>query len=119
MRPFTSLLGALLVTLCLASSLPAQAVATDPVGFTTIACPANSDTFVSVPFVRIPEFVGAVSSVAGNVITISGSPNFATNPQQWVYNTPSHKTYFALVGPHSTTNPNEGRQYPITANGSN
>ena len=94
-------------------------VETDPVGFTTAACPANSDTFVSVPFTRVPEFTGAISSVAGNVITVSGSPGWTTSPQQWVYNTTSHKTYFALIGPHSSTNPNEGRQYLITASGSN
>jgi len=103
--------------------LPAvsSAVETDPVGFTTAACPANSDTYVSIPFTRIPEFTGAIASISGNVITVSGSPGWSTdpNPQQWVYNTTSHKTYFVLIGPHSTTNPNEGRQYLITANGSN
>ena len=63
MRPFLSALAALLVSAWITTTVPAQTtVATDPVGFTTFACPANSDTFVSVPFVRIPEFVGAVAA---------------------------------------------------------
>ena len=33
---------------------------TDPVGFTTTSLPGNSDTFVSIPFTRIPEFIGAI-----------------------------------------------------------
>lgn len=101
-------------------------VTTDPVGFvqpfnTTanqINCLANSDTYVALPFTRIPEFTGAVASVSGNVITVSGSPNWTSG--QFVYAAGTQpKTYFVLIGPHSTTNPKEGRMYTVTANGPN
>ncbi len=100
------------------SSLSAQSVVTDPVGFTSAACPANSDTYLSVSFTRPPEFTGAIASVAGNTLTISGTPGWTSN--QFVYAASTQpKTYYALVGPHASTNPNEGRGYQITANGAN
>jgi uncharacterized protein (TIGR02597 family) len=111
------LLNTVAATLLLGTAAFAQTVATDPVGFTTIACPANSDTTLSVPFTRPPEFVGAVQSVSGNVITVSGSP-FTANQFAYVTGTqPKH--YYVLIGPHSTTNPKEGFQYTVTANGVN
>ncbi len=92
-------------------------VATDPVGFTTLTCPANADTYTSVPFTRPPEFIGAVSSVSGNTITVSGSP-FTAN--QFVYVAGSQpKTYYVLIGPNSSTNPKEGLSYQVTGNGTN
>jgi uncharacterized protein (TIGR02597 family) len=71
-----------------------------------------------VPFTRLPEFTGAISSVSGNVITFSGTP-FSVN--QYVYNAGAnqHKTYFVLIGPHASSNPNEGRFYTITSNTTN
>jgi uncharacterized protein (TIGR02597 family) len=92
-------------------------VATDPVGFTTQQCLANSDTLIGVPFTRPPEFVGAVQSISGGTLTFSGTP-FTTN--QFVYAAGSQpKTYFALLGPHSSSNPKEGSFYTITSNGTN
>lgn len=100
------------------SSLSAQSVVTDPVGFTSTACAANSDTFLSTSFTRPPEFTGAVQSVSGNVITVSGSPGWTANQFVHVAGT-QPKTYFVLIGPHASTNPNEGRIYTISANGTN
>ncbi len=79
---------------------------------------ANSDTAVSVPFTRPPEFVGATTAATANTLTVSGSPWTAN---QFVYlSTPSqHNTYFVLIGPHSSTNPKEGRMYQITGNTTN
>jgi len=106
-----------------------QSVTTDPVGFlqpfntqaNQINLLANSDTLVSVPFTRPPEFTGAIASISGNVITVSSSPGWNTSPQQWVYaqgTQPKH--YYALLGPLSGgSNPKEGHFYNITANGSN
>ena len=102
-------------------------VQTDPVGFLQpfnstagqINLLANSDTLVSIPFTRPPEFTGAIASVSGNVITVSGSPGWNVSPQQWVYaqgTQPKH--YYALIGP-GTSNPKEGHMYTITGNGSN
>lgn len=107
----------LLLAVVFASSLSVATaqttVATDPVGFTTVQCLANSDTFVSVPFTRPPEFVGAIQSVSGNSLTVAGSPWTAN---QFVYaagNQP--KTYFALIG----SNAKEGSYYTVTSNGTN
>src|SRR5471030_3097780 len=71
-----------------ASLLPVAAIAqtsvvSDPVGFLTTSCLGNSDTFVSVPFTRPPEFVGAIQSVAGSIITVTGTPGWTGN--QFVY----------------------------------
>ncbi len=93
----------------------AQTVVTDPVGFTTSSCLSNSDTVLSLPFTRPQTFVGAVSSVAGSIITVTGSPGWTTN--QFVYvqgSQPNH--YYALIGPASTSNPQEGHIFTITAN---
>jgi uncharacterized protein (TIGR02597 family) len=91
-------------------------VATDPVGFTTVSCLGNSDTFVSVPFTRPSEFVGAIASAAGSTITVSGTPWVAN---QFVYvagTQPKH--YYALIGP-GTSNPKEGHIYFVSGNGAN
>src|ERR1051326_2497762 len=64
-----------------------QSVTTDPVGFlqpfntqaNQINLLANSDTLVSVPFTRPPEFTGAIASISGNVITVSSSPGWNTS----------------------------------------
>jgi uncharacterized protein (TIGR02597 family) len=114
MRRFLPCLS-LVALLAFASFASAQSVTTDPVGFTTAACAANSDTLITTPFIRPPEFTGAIASVSGNVITLSGSPGWSAN--QFVYAAGTQpKTYFALVGPHASSNPNEGRTYTITAN---
>ena len=99
----------------LASSSIAQTTATsDPVGFTTTSCLSNSDTFVSLPFTRAPEFVGAISSASGNTITVSGSPWTAS---QFVYvaGAQQRNHYYALIG----SGPKEGHYYPITGNTTN
>ncbi len=120
---------ALAGSLLLGSFANAQTVATDPVGFLQpFATPApspqppnmlaNSETQVSVPFTRPPEFIGATSTATANTLTVSGTP-WSTN--QFVYNAGlnQHNTYFVLIGPHSTTNPKEGRAYQITSNTTN
>ena len=95
----------------------AQSVATDPVGFTTTTLLGQSDSAISLPFVRPPEFIGGVQSASGNTITVSGNP-FTAN--QFVYNGSSQRNrYYALIGSASTANPKEGHTYPIVANGAN
>jgi uncharacterized protein (TIGR02597 family) len=60
--------------LAVARPLPGQMVTTDPVGFAKISCVSNSDTFVSLPFTRPSEFVGAIQSVSGNTIVVDSTP---------------------------------------------
>ena len=102
-------------TLLLQNSATAQTVATDPVGFTTVSCLGNSDTFVSIPFTRPAEYVGAIASVGANTITVSGTP-WTVN--QFVYAAGTQpKRYYVLIGP--AANPKEGHTYFINSNTNN
>ncbi|MGH8045627.1 MAG: TIGR02597 family protein [Chthoniobacterales bacterium] len=104
---------------CLALGTPSFALAdasTEAVGFSRIAAPGNSDTIVSLPFKRTAAFVGKISSVADNVITVQGSPAWATAPQQFAYATGTQpNTYYAFI----KSGPREGTYFTITGNGSN
>jgi uncharacterized protein (TIGR02597 family) len=107
----------LTLTTCLHAAF-AQSVTTDPVGFTTSSLLGSSDTYVSFPFTRPFAFMGAISSVSSNVITVVGSPGWTSN--QFVYaagTQPNH--YYALLGGGGSSNPKEGHIYPVNANGSN
>lgn len=109
--------AALASTLVLGHSASSQTTATDPVGFITTACLANSDTYTSAPFTRPPEFVGASASATTNTLTVSGSPWTAN---QFVYVAGTQpKTYYVLIGSHASTNPKEGNFYQITGNTTN
>ena len=91
--------GALLAGTC----LQAQTYTAPLVGFNSTTCLANSDTLVSVPFSRPPDFVGAITAVSSNTLTISGTTGWQNN--QFVYGTTltaggtQHNTYYALIGP--------------------
>jgi uncharacterized protein (TIGR02597 family) len=84
------------------TSLQAQSYSAPPVGFTSATCLANSDTLISLPFSRPPEFVGGITSVSGSTLTISGTTGWQDN--QFVYGTAlsaggtQHNTYYALIG---------------------
>ncbi|MGI8821224.1 MAG: TIGR02597 family protein [Chthoniobacterales bacterium] len=105
-----------ILSLC-APQLFGQTVATDPVGFTTSATAANSDSYLAVPFTRPPEFVGSLSTASGSTITVAGSPWTAN---QFVYASGTQpKRYYALIGNGGSSNPKEGRTYAITGNGAN
>jgi uncharacterized protein (TIGR02597 family) len=104
------------------SSAVAQTTATStPAGFVTLTCPANSDTRISIPLTRPPEFTGAVTTplpAAGNVITVAGTPGWATN--QFVFSSPNQiKTYYAIFGPATSSYAAEGKFFTVTANTSN
>src|SRR5215218_2122766 len=111
-------LFALASAMCFNSAAFAQSGATDPVGYTTTTLPAESDSHVSVPFTRLPEFTGLIQGVAANVITISGTPGWA--PNQFVYNAGVQaKRYYALIGHGGGANAKEGHTYLVTANAAN
>lgn len=98
--------------------LAQTSVVSQPVGFVTTSCLGSSDTFVSIPFTRPPEFTGAIQSAAGNIITVSGTPGWTSN--QFVYAAGSQpKRFYVLVGGGGASNPKEGHIYFVTANGSN
>jgi uncharacterized protein (TIGR02597 family) len=93
-------------------------VATDPVGFTTTSCFANSDTYMGIPFTRPPEFTGTIQSVSANTVVVNGNPNWSTN--QFVYTAGTQrKHYYLLIGAGGILNPKEGHAFPVVANGAN
>jgi uncharacterized protein (TIGR02597 family) len=89
-------------------------VTTDPVGFTTTTLLGSSDTFVAIPFVRPPEFTGAIASATGSTITLVGNP---LSQSQFLYGGAQHNHYYALIGPISGTGTKEGHTYLVTGNG--
>ena len=123
MRPFLSLAAALVLGAVFAVTVPGQGT-TDPVGFiqpfnssgNQINLLANADTLVSLPLTRLPAFTGAIQSIAGNVVTVSGAAPFTAH--QFVYSSSSqHNHYYALLGAGTSANPKEGHTYPVTDNG--
>src|SRR5438552_11083418 len=89
-------------------------VTTNPVGFTTTTLLGSSDTFVSVPFIRPPEFIGGIASASGSTITLVGNP---LSQSQFLYGGAQHNHYYALIGPISGTGTKEGHTYLIIGNG--
>lgn len=83
-------------------------------GFLQLSLLGNSDNFVSIPFGRAPAIPALVSSVAGNVITASGSPGWMANQFVYVSGTQSN-TYFVRF----TSGAAAGKVYPIAANTAN
>src|SRR5438067_2736470 len=86
---------------------------TDPVGFTKTSLLRGSDTFVSIPFTRPPEFIGGIASTTvPGAITVAGIPWM---PSQFKYVQGSQpKHYYALIGGGAGTK--EGRTYAIADN---
>src|SRR5437867_6242644 len=117
MRQQASRLWAVVAFTAIAATIPiacAVDVFTEPVGFFKVDLLTNSDTFTSIPFTQIPEFRGVVNSVAGNVITVNGSPGWTAN--QWATTTPNgYYPYMVLL----QSGAKEGQYYTITNNAAN
>ncbi|MEO5722418.1 MAG: TIGR02597 family protein [Chthoniobacterales bacterium] len=111
------LLVATVSTLVFTSVANGQSVTTEPVGFMTDSLLGNSDTFVSLPLIRPPAFVGGIQSAGGTTITVNGNPWTAN---QFVYAPGTQPNrYYALIGPATAANPKEGHTYPIVSNTAN
>ncbi|MDB6059351.1 MAG: hypothetical protein JWO95_3195 [Verrucomicrobiales bacterium] len=83
-------------------------------GYNQLALLGNSDTFVSVPYTRAGILTETVSSVAANVVTANGSPNWI--PNQFVYSAGvQSNSYFVRF----TSGAAAGKIYSITANSAN
>ena len=106
----------------MATALPSFAqttVTTDPVGFITTNCLSNSSTFLGNPFTRPAEFVGAVASVSGSTLVVSGTPGWTGTSFSYVQGS-QPKTYYALFGPSTSgTYAREGASYTVAASSSN
>ena len=112
--PLTAVVAASLLSLSFVAadrvSAQTATATTDPVGFTTASLPANSDTNLGIPFTRALEFAGAVQSVSGNVVTISGTPGWSANQFVYAQGTQPKTYYVQFLG---------GRYYTVTSNGTN
>ncbi len=86
-------LSALALLPLLAVGVFAQTATTDPVGFVKLTQLAGSDTIVSAPLERAPEFRGVVASVSGEIIAVQGTTGWTAD--QFLYS-PSvqPKTYY-------------------------
>ncbi len=74
MKLLRSPLALAAATFLTAHGLQAQTTATtDPVGFMTIDLPVGSDTIVAAPLSKAPVFQGAVTSLNGFVVTVTGA----------------------------------------------
>jgi uncharacterized protein (TIGR02597 family) len=101
-----------LATLTALAVSSAMAATTDPVGFVSVTVPAASDAALGAPLGRASEFQGVIQSIAGNTITLAGTPNFAANA--FVYSAGVQaKTYYLRID----SDTKEGLILPITGNG--
>lgn len=106
-------LALMLVALLMAlPALRAEAEpASDPAGFYRITCLGNSDTIVSIPFTRPAAANVVVEAVAGNVVTVKGTPGWSED--QFVYLAGSQpNTYYVRF----LSGAKEGSYYRVTAN---
>lgn len=89
-------------------------VATAPVGVYRISLLGDSDTFVSLPFVRPEAASGVVAGFSGSIVNMQGSPAWGAN--QFVYQASLQtNTHYLLV----VSGAREGSYFPITGNGAN
>jgi uncharacterized protein (TIGR02597 family) len=88
--------------------------ASDIGGFVKSALLGNSDSYVSHAFVRPAVAVTLVGSIAGNVVTVSDSPNWAANQFVYAAGVQSNNYYARFISGAA-----EGRVYSITGNGAN
>jgi uncharacterized protein (TIGR02597 family) len=88
-------------------------VYTAPVGFVSVAVPANSDAILAVPMNRASEFQGIISSISGNTITVAGTPGWALG--QFVPLFTANKTYALQIA----SGAKEGMTLKVTNNGTN
>ena len=99
-------------TLIAATSMMAASFILDPVGVICVNALASSDTWCAMPFHAPPSFMGTVSSVSSNVITVNENHNWSAN--QWA------NAYYVIIGIKKTTpSDREGLMLTITANGAN
>jgi uncharacterized protein (TIGR02597 family) len=89
-----------------------QDVVSPPSGFYRLDLLGNSDTVVSLPFLRPEAYMGLVASYDGSLITVTNSPAWPAN--QYVYQAGTQSnTYFALF----LSGVKEGNYYTVTNNG--
>jgi uncharacterized protein (TIGR02597 family) len=89
-------------------------VSTESTGFQRLPLPGNSDTVLSIPFIRPPAALSSIASVSGSTVQVSGSPGWVAN--KWAYSSGTQaNTYFLLIRSGSR----EGDYFTIIGNGAN
>ena len=88
--------------------------ASTPAGFYRLACLGNSDTIISIPFSRPETAFARVQSIAGSVVTVSGTPGWSENQFVYAFGSQSNTYYLRVLA-----GAKEGSYYPIVANGTN
>lgn len=94
-----------------AGSATATTVSSDPVGFVTVTVPANSDATFALALDRSPALQTVVSSVTGNVVTVSAS----LTENQYAP-TSAERYYLRVKSTVSPTSSIRGMWFDVTAN---
>jgi uncharacterized protein (TIGR02597 family) len=98
------------------------AVTTDPVGYVTVAFPADTDTNTAMPLARPAVYSGEINSISGSVITLKGTPSFTAS--EFVYSSEVQPNYYYAIvtsgavdlAGQPTSSSLEGSVFPITEN---
>jgi uncharacterized protein (TIGR02597 family) len=85
----------------------------EPTGSLALTFLTNSDTYVSIPFTRVPLCCGTVQSVSNNAITVQGAPGWATGQWSQVTSNGYFPNYVVL-----TSGAKQGATFIITNNSS-
>ena len=71
--------------------------ASTPAGFFKVTCLGNSDTIVSIPFTRPEAAFALVQSIAGSVVTVSGTPDWLVDQFVYASGTQSNTYYLRFT----------------------
>jgi len=88
----------------------------DPIGFVQLSLLGNSDSYVSIPFLRPAAATAIVSSIASNVVTATQQYPATWSANQFVYSAGTQSNNYYLRFPSGTSG---GRTFTITANTAN
>ena len=113
MKALFAVFAAVFICVCVRAD---TTVYTPVYGVSSVSCPANADTFITIPFTRPAEFSGKVQSAAMNGeyldVVVAGEPHWSAN--QFVYDSASQRNYYYLK---FTSGNLEGAWYNVRANG--
>jgi uncharacterized protein (TIGR02597 family) len=87
--------------------------ASEPIGFVQLPLRGNSDSYVSMPFLRPASGAGVVTSIASNVVLTAQQNPGTWSINQFVYSAGTQSNSFYI---RFTSGALEGRTYAITAN---
>ncbi|MDB6057714.1 MAG: hypothetical protein JWO95_1558 [Verrucomicrobiales bacterium] len=96
--------------------LTSTCTATRPAGFVALSLLGNSDTFISMPFLRPAASTATIVSAAGNVITVAQDNGLPLAANQFVYVSGSQSnTYYVRFASGAL----DGMIFPVISNDTN